>query len=93
MEHLIAWADTNAEGLALMIVIGVIGALMLVGALFIERLVEPRHEREEFDHLTRVERARAQRRAELDDETYLARIRASADLIARNGWQGPEGSR
>lgn len=93
MDRLTAWADLNAEGLALMLVMTAIGIVLLLGALFVERLVEPRHEREEFDHLTRVERARSQRRAELDDEAYLERIRSAADLIVRNGWQGPEGSR
>lgn len=87
------WLDANAEGIALMAIMGAIGILLLVGALFIERLVEPRHEREEFDHLTRVERARQQRRSEVDDSAYRDRIRSAADLIVRNGWQGPEGSR
>lgn len=85
--------DTNADGLALMLVIAAIGVLLLLGALCIEHLVEPRHEREEFDHLTRVERARRQRRAEVDDSAYRDRIRSAADLIVRNGWQGPEGTR
>ncbi len=85
--------DTNADGLALMLIVGLIGIVLLVGALCIERLVEPRHEREEFDHLTRVERARRQRRAEVDDSAYRDRIRSAADLIVRNGWQGPEGTR
>ena len=87
------WPDANAEGIALMAIMGAIGILLLVGALCIERLVEPRHEREEFDHLTRVERARRQRRAEVDDSAYRERIRSAADLIVRNGWQGPEGTR
>jgi len=87
-----SWLDANAEGIALMAIIGAIGILLLVGALCIERLVEPRHERE-FDHLTRVERARQQRRAEVDDSAYRERIRSAADLIVRNGWQGPEGTR
>ena len=52
------WLDANADGIALMVVMGVIGILLLVGALCIERLVEPRHEREEFDHLARSSRAR-----------------------------------
>lgn len=85
--------DTNADGLALMLIVGLIGIVLLLGALFIERLVEPRHEREEFDHLTRVDRARRQRRAEVDDSAYRDRIRSAADLIVRNGWQGPEGTR
>lgn len=87
------WLDANAEGIGLMLVIALIGILALLGALCIERLVEPRHEREEFDHLTRVERARRQRRAEVDDSAYRERIRSAADLIVRNGWQGPEGTR
>ena len=92
MEQLLVWAETNADGIALLIVIGVIGILALLGALFIERLVEPRHERE-FRHLTAVERARRQRRSEVDDAVYRDRIRSAADLIVRNGWQGPEGTR
>lgn len=39
------WLDANAEGIALMAIIGAIAILLLVGALCIERLVEPRHER------------------------------------------------
>ena len=86
------WLDADADGLALMLIVGLIGILLLLGALFIERLVEPRHERE-FDHLTRVERARQQRRSEVDESAYRERIRSAADLIVRNGWQGPEGER
>lgn len=93
MDAMTGWIDANATGIALMLVFGVIGVLFLVGALCIERLVEPLHEREEFDHLTRVERARRQRRAEVDDSAYRERIRSAADLIVRNGWQGPEGTR
>lgn len=93
MDRLTAWADLNAEGLALMLVMTVIGIVLLLGALFVERLVEPRHEREEFRHLTRVDRSRRQRRSEIDDDAYRARISSAADLIVRNGWQGPEGSR
>jgi hypothetical protein len=51
------WLDGNADGIALALVLGVIGLVILLGAIFIERLVEPRHERE-FDHLTRAARAR-----------------------------------
>jgi Flp pilus assembly protein TadB len=87
-----AWADANAAGIALLIVMGVIGILALVGALFIDRLVEPRHERE-FRHLASVERAREQRRREVDDRAHQERIRAAADLILANSWQGPEGTR
>ena len=92
MDPVTAWADTNAAGIALMLVMAVIGILALVGALFIERLVEPRHERE-FRHLAAVERAREQRRREVDDRAHQDRIRAAADLIVANSWQGPEGTR
>ncbi len=86
------WLDANAEGIALMAIMGAIAILLLVGALFIERLVEPRHERE-FRHLAAVERAREQRRREVDDRAHQERIRAAADLILANSWQGPEGTR
>lgn len=92
MEQLLVWAETNAEGVALLIVVGVIGILALVGALFIERLVEPRHERE-FRHMTAVERAREQRRRELDEKAHRAQVRAAAELIVANSWQGAEGPR
>lgn len=36
---------TDMEGIALMLVMGLIGIALLVGALCIERLIEPRHER------------------------------------------------
>lgn len=92
MDPVTAWADANAAGIALMLVMAVIGILALVGALCIERLVEPRHERE-FRHLASVERAREQRRREVDEKEHRARVRAAADLIVANSWQGPEGTR
>lgn len=49
--------DANAEGIALALVVGLIGLVLALGAIFIERLVEPRHERE-FDNLTRTGRGR-----------------------------------
>lgn len=88
-----SWLDGNAEGIALMLVMGVIGVLLLLGALCIERLVDPLHEREEFKHLTRVDRARQKQRTEVDEASHRERIRVAADLIAKNGWQGPEGTR
>lgn len=48
---------SDPDGLALLLIVGLIGLALLVGALFIERLVEPRHERE-FDHMSRVSRGR-----------------------------------
>ena len=71
------WFDVNAEGIALMAIMGVIGILLLVGALCIERLVEPRHERE-FDHMTRSTRARRD----------LARKQKA---IPRPSWAPPSG--
>jgi len=66
------WLNANADGIALMVIIAVIGALLLVGALCIERLVEPRHERE-FDHMSRSSRGRraqAERSAPLPRPTW-----------------------
>ena len=51
------WLDMNAEGIALMIVLGMIGLLFLLGAIFIERLVIPRHERL-FDNMAKNTRGR-----------------------------------
>jgi hypothetical protein len=58
------WLDANADGIALAVVIGILGVLLLVGALCVERLVEPRHERK-HRHMTAVSRAREQRRREV----------------------------
>jgi hypothetical protein len=58
------WLDANADGIALAVVIGILGVLLLVGALCVERLVEPRHERK-HRHMTAVNRARDQRRREV----------------------------
>lgn len=39
------WLDLNADGLALAIVLGLLGLLAVIGALFVERLVDPGQER------------------------------------------------
>jgi len=72
------WLDANAEGLALLLVIAVIGGLLLLGALCIERLVEPRHEREQFDHLARSARARRD-------------LAKKQRVIPRPSWSPPSG--
>lgn len=51
------WLDMNAEGIALMLVLGMIGLFFLLGAIFIERLILPRHERM-FDNMARNTRGR-----------------------------------
>jgi hypothetical protein len=56
--------QSDPEGLALMLLMFVLVGLLLVGALCIERLVEPRHERK-HRHMTAVSRARDQRRREV----------------------------
>lgn len=55
---------TDPDGLALMLILGVIGLVLLLAAAVIERLVEPRHERTQR-HMASVGRAREQRRREL----------------------------
>jgi hypothetical protein len=47
----------DPDGVALMIVLGLIGLAFLLGVLFIERLLPPRHERH-FPHLTTADRVR-----------------------------------
>ena len=39
------WLDTQAEGIALALILAVLGLLALLGAVFIERLVEPDRDR------------------------------------------------
>ena len=46
---------SDPDGIALMLIVAVIGLVLLLGALFIERLVEPRHQR---THASRAERGR-----------------------------------
>lgn len=71
------WLDVNADGIALMLLLGIIGLALLLGAIFIERLVEPRHERK-FDNLSRAARARQD----------LARRQT---VIPRPDWTPPSG--
>ena len=51
------WLNANADGIAFLVILGVIGVLLIVGAMCIERLVSPRHERH-FDNLARNTRGR-----------------------------------
>jgi type VI protein secretion system component VasK len=55
-----AWLDANADGLALLIIFGVVGIVCLLVAWAIEWRMGPRASRGEFEHLTRVSRAKRQ---------------------------------
>ena len=48
---------TDPDGIALLIVMGVIGIALLLGAAFVERLVEPRKRRfHQRDHVAEAKR-------------------------------------
>lgn len=50
---------SDPDGLALLLIVAVIGLALLLGAMFVERLVLPRHERTDAG---RAERARVSQR-------------------------------
>lgn len=55
-----AWIDANIEGVALLIVFGTIGIVVIVLAMLASLHFEPRSDRGEFNHQARVAAAKRQ---------------------------------